>query len=300
VRARTPTAPPSMSVLAASAAVSILGFLLLGFVADLTLFGTLRHYRDQQVAYASFRKTLAEGTAPTGQLTAKGKLVAIGTPVALLDIPEISVHEVVFEGTAAGVLESGPGHRRDTVLPGQVGTSVVMGRQAAFGGPFGLLGRLRNGDLLTVTTGQGVNQYRVLDVRRAGDPLPGPLPAGHGRLTLITAAGRTLAPNGVLRVDADLLASCASAKVCAPVASTPSLVVGSSALTEAEGVMKGDASVWITLVLWTQALIVAAGAFVWLRMRWGRWQSWLVGIPVLGVIGIALGNDVAQLLPNLL
>ncbi|MCZ0981039.1 hypothetical protein O1L60_24275 [Streptomyces diastatochromogenes] len=30
---------------------------------------------------------------------------------------------------------SGPGHRRDTALPGQPGASVIMGRQWGYGSP---------------------------------------------------------------------------------------------------------------------------------------------------------------------
>src|SRR5450755_2163254 len=259
IRPATPVAPPSASFTVASVAVGILGAMLLGFVADVTLFGTLRHYRTQQVAYATFRKSLAQGTAPTGQLNDKGKLLAMGTPVAVLDIPGAAVHEVVFQGTTSGVLESGPGHLRDTVLPGQAGTSVIMGRQATYGGPFGRLSKLRNGDLFTATTSQGVSQFRVLDVRRAGDPLPGPLPTGHGRLLLMTADGPRLAPHGVGQVDADLLTVCTPARVCTPVAPTPQLVAGAATQGDAEGALKGDSSVWITAVLWTQALAVAAG-----------------------------------------
>jgi sortase A len=46
----------------------------------------------------------------------------------------------VVEGTASSDLLDGPGHLRSTVLPGQVGTSVVMGRAKTYGAPFGAIG----------------------------------------------------------------------------------------------------------------------------------------------------------------
>ncbi|MFD1273890.1 sortase domain-bontaining protein [Streptomyces kaempferi] len=69
------------------------------------------------------------------QTDQQGDLLAPGTPVALIDIPAAHLHQVVLEGTDSGVLTDGPGHRRDTPLPGQSGTSVLMGRAAAYGGP---------------------------------------------------------------------------------------------------------------------------------------------------------------------
>ncbi|WP_227025888.1 sortase domain-bontaining protein [Streptomyces fodineus] len=179
-------------------ALSILGALLLGFVLDVGPLGDLRHVRDRQVDYAALRSTLANGVAPVGGP------VGPGTPVALLDIPALHLREVVREGTTAEDLARGPGHRRDTVLPGQAGVSVVMGRQTTFGGPFLHLRELRPGDAFTVT-GQGKRTYRVLGLRRAGDPQPPALTAGHGRLTLITADGTPFMPRGILRVDADLV-----------------------------------------------------------------------------------------------
>jgi LPXTG-site transpeptidase (sortase) family protein len=95
--------------------------------------------------------------------------------MAVLEIPALDLHEVVFEGTTSGVLQDGPGHRRDTVFPGQEGTSVIMGRQATYGGPFGRLDVLQPGEPFTITTGQGAHTYHVTGVRREGDPQPPPL-----------------------------------------------------------------------------------------------------------------------------
>ncbi|HSV68182.1 MAG TPA: class E sortase [Mycobacteriales bacterium] len=275
-------------MLVASGAASLLA-LLLGFVTDLTVVGGLRHARDQQVRYAELRSDLANAVAPVGPADEAGTPYPPGTAMALLEIPAINLREVVVQGTTAGVLRGGPGHRRDTPLPGQAGTSVVLGRRAAYGGPFRRLDQLIPGDQVTVTTGQGVHAFKVIDVRRAGDPEPPGLPAGHGRLTLVTAAGSPYLPTGVLRVDADLMSAVQPSPPPRP----------APGLTGAEQTMAADPSVWVPLVLWGQALLAAA-ALVWARIRWGRWQVWVVGVPVPGALGVAVADQVAGLLPNLL
>ena len=275
----------------AGTAISILAVLMVGFATDLLLLGGVRHARDQQTQYAQFRSALANGVAPVGQADDKGNLYPLGTPVALVEIPEIGMREVVLEGTTPGVLRSGPGHRRDTALPGQAGTSVVMGRRAAYGGPFRHLDQLRVEDTFAVTTGQGQHTYRVTGIRRAGDPQPAPPTDGRGRLTMVTTTGSSLAPDGVLRVDADLTSE---------VQPAPARVLGSKSLPKSEQAMGTDRTVWVPIVLWGQALLLAAVALTWTRARWGRWQTWVVGVPVLAALGFAVADQAAGLLPNLL
>jgi multisubunit Na+/H+ antiporter MnhB subunit len=64
--------------------------------------------------------------------------------------------------------------------------------------------------------------------------------------------------------------------------------------------MSGDPSAWIPLVFWAQALLLVAIGVVWLRNRWGRWQTWVVSVPVLGFVGLGVAQQVAILLPNLM
>jgi LPXTG-site transpeptidase (sortase) family protein len=275
----------------AGTAVTLLAVLALGFAANLLVLGALRHNRDQQTSYAEFRYALANGLAPVGQLDQNGKLYPPGTPVALLVIPQIGLTEVVLEGTSAGVLRGGPGHLHETPLPGQAGVSVIMGRRSAYGGPFRHLDELRTGDTFTVTTGQGEQTYRVTAPRRAGDPQPAPPADGQGRLTLTTTDGSSLLPNGVLRVDADLTSD---------VQPAPARVADRIGTPPAERPMGTDRSVWVPLVFWAQGLLLAAVAVTWARWRWGRWQAWIVGVPVLAALGLAVADQAAGLLPNLI
>lgn len=269
----------------------ILGALCLGFLATLVVVSPVLHARDQEVIYSDFRYDLANALAPVGQVDLEGALLQPGDPVGVLIIPSIGVQEVVLEGTTSTVTQSGPGHKRDTVLPGQAGTSVIFGRQASYGGPFGDLERLEPGATITVITGQGEHQYAVIGVRRAGDPTLPPLEPGQGRLTLLTADGPRYMPTDLLRVDAMLMTD------AQPI---PSRVLGPASLDPAEGAMQGDPEALVPTLLWAQLLLIAAVGTVWLAIRWGRWQTWLVAVPVLLFVGISLANDAIRLLPNLI
>jgi sortase A len=270
--------------------LGIVAILTLSFLIELTVLGNLRHDRDQTRLAADFRVELAQGTAPVGPLDDANKVLATGTPVALLEIPSLGLREVVVEGTSSGTLMSGPGHRRDTPLPGQVGTSVIAGRRATYGGPFRSIKQLRAGDPITVVTGQGKHSFKVLDVRHAGDPVPSPLTRGQGRLTLVTTDGPALAPTDVLRVDAALVSEAQSRAAQLPSAAVPL----------ADALLAGDTSVLLNVVGWAILLVAAAVATVWTHYTTGLWQAWVIGLPVLVALGLSASDEIAALLPNLL
>ncbi|MFD0296879.1 sortase [Streptomyces sp. NPDC127061] len=289
--ASRPPARPGLAL--AGAVLCVLAAVLLGFAANLTVVGHLQHARDQQTGYAELRGQLALGTAPVGQRTYDNKPLAPGAPVALLRIPALGLREVVGEGTTSGILMSGPGHRRDTPMPGQAGTSVIMGRQWGYGSPFNGLSRLPAGSRIEVTTGQGRSVYEVSALRRSGDRLPAPAGA-RGRLTLMTAAGGPYTPAGVLYVDAELTT---------PVQPSPPRLVRLGWIGPAEEALGGESEeggAWLAVFLWSQALLAAALLTVWLHRVWGNWQTWITAGPVLAALGLATASAATRLLPNLL
>ena len=113
-------------------AILILAACLLGFTAWLAFLSKLHYDRAQHAAYDALRVGLAAGTAPVGptqvvnpnENNSPSELVPSGTPVAVLSIPRMGLRAVVLQGTTGSVLENGPGHLRDTQMPGQVGVSV--------------------------------------------------------------------------------------------------------------------------------------------------------------------------------
>lgn len=283
-----PIGPRLQLVRATLVLTFVLSFTLL---IQLVVVSSLQQAAAQARVFDSFRAELAKGTAPVGPTDSAGDQLAIGRPVAYLEIPTIGLKQVVGEGTTSGALFDGPGHRRDTPLPGQVGSSILYGRRAAFGGPFARIGELVEGDIITVTTGQGVFTFKVRGVRPEGAPVPEPPAADEGRLLLVTAAGRSFLPGGVLRVDAAL---------------DGTAVVGSarqmnaSGLPREEKVMEGDARTLWAFALWLQALIVLSLGVAWAWHRWGRAQTWIVFLPPLILVGLSASGEAARLLPNLL
>jgi LPXTG-site transpeptidase (sortase) family protein len=284
-----PTVPPARHL--ARGALLTLAALLLGITAQLLLVSHLQQRAAQQAAFDELRANLALGTAPVAQTDQDGHLLAPGTPVAIIAIPDLRLHQVVLEGTDSAVLADGPGHRRDTPMPGQAGTSVVMGRAGAYGAPFAGLTDLAPGTELTVTTGQGKATYRVLDTRRAGDPAPATVAAGKSRLVLVTATGPRFLPSGILRVDADLVSATFE---------TPAATIQAGTLPDAEQPLAARTGIPWPLVMWLQALALASAAAVWAWHRWGRHQTWIVFAPVVAVLGLQVAAQVTQLLPNLL
>jgi sortase A len=291
VAAVQPVPPLSPRLQMVRAVLVMVAVLCLVLLLHVTVLSSLQQQAAQRLAYADFRQQVANGQAVAGPSTEDGSLLELGAPVAHLEIPQLGLSEVVLEGTTSGVLFDGPGHRRDTPLPGQVGTSVVLGRRAAFGGPFGDLERLRAGDEIAVTTAQGRFVFRVLAVRRAGDPLPAPRPAGSSRLVLVTASGTPFLPNGIISVDADLDGTAVGG------AARP---FSAATLPDAERALSGDTSRLVVLLLWLQALFVCSLLFVVSWHRWGRAQTWLVIGPPLVVVALFVGDEVVRVLPNLM
>jgi len=284
---------------AVGSTLMILAGCALGFVVWVALFSKLHYDHAQDGAYDALRSELAQGTAPNGPthvinpnlVGSPSELVPFGSPVAVLTIPQIGLHAVVLQGTTSSVLEDGPGHLRDTAMPGQVGISVIMGRRAAYGGPFSKLSSLAPGDTFTVVTGQTVGQFTVLDLRRGGDPSPPPPAADQSRLILVTADGAPFAPSGLLYVDADLTSKPQPA---------PAMVLSPGDLSPSENAMGTEPQAWLPIVLWGQLLLLVTLGLSWLRFAWGRWQTWLVAVPVIGFIVLSVADEVTRLLPNVM
>jgi len=284
-------APLSPQVVLVRGSLMILAALLIAFAANVTVLSQVQHLVSQQLLVNQLREQLSAGTAPVSEGDFDDVLLADGAPLAVLDIPQIDVHEVIVEGTSGDTLKAGPGHRRDTVLPGQQGISVLMGRAAAFGGPFGRIQELAPGDSFTVRTGQGKQVFEVIGVRYAGDPTPASPKAGESRLMLQTARGPAFIPSGIAYVDAQLRSE---------VQASGQRQTTFTALPPQDKAMATDTSTVWALVFALQFLLVAQFAAVWAYRRIGAQKTWVVFVPV-GVLAVLyVNNQLTLLLPNLL
>lgn len=268
-----------------STSATMAALVTLWMALQLLVLGGVAQERSQSLLYDEFRAEVAAATASVGPVTEPG------APVALIQVPRLGLQQVVVEGTASGDLLAGPGHLRNTVLPGQAGASVVFGRAATYGSPFRDLDRLEPGDRIEVTVAQGRVAFTVRAVRRSGDPLPQPLAAGRARLTLVTAEGhgrlRAIAPGEALYVDAE-----ADSAFPAPSGLPPTV-------PESEKPMGTDTGVLPLLALDLALLLALTLGVIAARQRWSLVHVWVVATPLAIALAWVTTDGVMRLLPNL-
>lgn len=258
----------------------VLACTVLAFVLWLLVISSLSYDRSQQEIEREFTPALVDAVAPVNQP------VTPGAPVAVLEIPALGLRQVVVSGTGARQTVTGPGHLRTSAFPGQPGVSVILGRRASFGGPFGSIGTLERGDIITATTGQGVAEYEVVSNGVYDDDDAAAFIADGDALLLVTSAPALVAsqrlvvvaePNGEL-FDA-------GARVPQP------------PVTPAELGLSGDAGAAVGLLIWLEiAALVMVAAVVMMR-RWRRWPAWVIVTPVVAAVGWMVFDQVALLLP---
>jgi sortase A len=304
IRTRSaPTSPPRSSdgaMRSAGLALTLLALVILGFVGYLYFLSGLQEARAQTTLYATLRGQLSFALAPTGPTipghpASPPSLAANpGDPIAVLSIPAIGISNmVVVEGTSPENLTLGPGHLRDTPFPGQAGISVVFGRRATFGAPFGNLPQLSRGDVITTTTSQGEARYQVLAVSDSSKPVPfSEIP---NQLLLVTADSK-VAPAHYIEVEAKFL----NAIVAGTSQSTPFPESGYfPQVSAAEAALGRDFYALIPAMAWAIALAGAAVVGSFLAARWSRWPAWIAAVPVLAAVIWNLYQNLSALLPNL-
>jgi sortase A len=287
---QAPEAPGSLRALRAMVGVLVLAILFgAGFFVYLYGFSSISESHAQAAMFKNFVGQLAQATAPVGPTVenAAGAAVPVanGAPVAVLNIPQIGLRDVVVvNGTTSRELALGPGHVRDSVLPGQYGVSVIYGKVATFGAPFAHLMQLNRGDRFTATTGQGTATYQVESFGTSSDPAPAD---SVNRLILETASSG-FAPSYAVQVSADLV-------------SKPQPSPGDwPAITAQEGAMASDsADSLVSLTLWSQALLITVIIATVAANRWSRWPTYLCMAPVVLALTWCVYENLACLLPNL-
>lgn len=266
-------------VQAVGAGIMLLGAVVLGGYVYLYGLSGLSEQRSQSELYKTFAEQLGEATAPTG-----APAIGEGAPVAILGIPALGISDmVVVEGTTANDLTHGPGHLPDTVLPGQYGVSVIYGRNATFGAPFAHLMRLKRGDKISVTTGEGISTYLVESFGNSAIPAPDPT---ANRLVLVTAAATDF-PSSWVEVSADLSSAPESTPNSRP------------AISVQEQPLAGNPGALLPLVFWSQALLLISVAGSLAARFWSPWAALLCTAPAVIALLWTVYENVSLLLPNL-
>lgn len=261
----------------ASLSASLLALLFAGFCGYLFGLSHFQEQHSQSTMYKNFAGQLATAVAPVA-------VPADGVPVAILDMPTVHLtHAVVVEGTTGADLARGPGHLAGTVLPGQDGVTVLLGRHGTFGAPFAQLAGLRVGDKIQVTTGQGVFTYQVNAYGHGAHPVQD---QARDRMVLVTADSSWI-PTETVYVGARLVGQPAD---------TPGRV---GAVSAAGRPLATDPSALQPLQLWSLALLIVS-VLAGLGVRyWNRRAIYLVLSPVLFALVWTVYASTALYLPNL-
>jgi sortase A len=275
----TPRQVPQSAVLLrrTGAFVSAAFLFVFGFLVYLFGLSGVAEAHAQSTMFKAFEPELAQELAPVGPAKE-------GTPVAVLNIPEIGLNNaVVVEGTTSRDLTLGPGHVQASALPGEAGWSFIYGKVATFGAPFAHLMQLKKGDLITVATGQGVARYVVHSFGTSRYPA---VDDSANRLVLMTANSAGI-PTEAVQVSADLV-------------STPEANPGDwPAITAQDEYLASDTSSLVPLLLWSQALLFTMIAATVAAHRWSRWPTYLLAAPVVISVTICVYQNLAGLLPNI-
>jgi len=242
-----------------------------------------------------------------GEVTLVVARLGEGAPVGLIAIPRLDIDLIVVEGTSPARTMEGPGHLRGTPLPGQAGTSVLLGRRSTYGSPFSGIGQLTDGDDITMVTTQGAFVYRVDGeprVVRSGevDILE---PEEGNRLLLVTAdpqyqATDRLVVSAVLDGEPVAASSLLSSATSAGGDATTAAGAPAVELNVSELGRQGDGAAWALVLLWMQFLVVALLAARWLYRNWLKWPTWLVSTPVVLFVAVNLFTAVNLLFPSTL
>jgi sortase A len=128
------------------------------------------HGMDERIAFLAAREA---ASAPPG--------AALGT----LRIPAIGLRFELVQGTSEASLALGPGHYRETDLPGEGGTVAIAGHRTTYLAPFRDINQLAPGEPISLAMPYGTFTYLVQRTEIvAPDDWTIVRPAGYERLVL--------------------------------------------------------------------------------------------------------------------
>jgi len=230
-----------------------------------------------------FRRSLAAGTAAS-----PGGLPRVGQPVAVLTIPAIGLEKVVVEGTTPELLKDGPGHFRNTPLPGQFGNSVITARRTTYGKPFGNLDAIKIGDDIEVTTAEGTFRYVVTTTGTVtGGQTDVLASTGNSQLVLVTSDPPLIASGRV-----GVVAALQGDPLAAPV------LVHTVLLSPVESGLSGSYG-GLPLAVFFGVLLAAAIYIAWrLYHGWSHVATYLVTTPIILALMFAFFENLDRMLPG--
>ncbi|MCX6512747.1 MAG: sortase [Actinobacteria bacterium] len=233
------------------------------------------------------REMLNSFTSPAGAVPLSGKVPNDGTPTAVIRIPSLGLHQVVIQGTTATELTKGPGVLTQAARPGTIGNAVILGRRATSGAPFASIETLKRGARISLTTGLGHFNYKVVAVKHAKPGQLSPASPHSGRwLTLITADS-SVKPAGLVYARSKLMT--------APAASTRA----KTAPSKAELGLVGDPAALTPSLVWgiILALVLSLTFAAYRRLHRQLITVYLLTTPIVLAVALVLFSNLYRLLP---
>jgi sortase A len=217
------------------------------------------HARQSAMLEEKLASDLLNGLAPVSNP------IAVGEPIALIEVESRDLRAVVVEGSTARELSKASGHLIGSALPGQPGVSAVLGRSRNHGAEFANLDRVAVGDEITAITGQGVHTYKVIDVTTRSSRDMAAF-QGEGHMLILSTM---LDDSDRLVVRASLTSSVFPAGESANHTTT----------TEELGI-RGDTGSWGAAARWLflAALVAVLAPFILAQV--GRRVGWMIVVPI--------------------
>jgi sortase A len=93
-----------------------------------------------------------------------------GKLIGMIQIPSLSLNAPILEGTTTSVLDEGAGHLTTSVMPGEVGTSIIAAHNVTW---FNHVDQLKKGSPIQVQTNYGKFLFHVTETKivKTGDPV---------------------------------------------------------------------------------------------------------------------------------
>ena len=283
--------------------------------------GPLLQARDQRALMTKERAAINQAAIERyglGGVHLPTQAPQAGDPVGILAIPLLHLNQVVVEGTQSSQTVSGPGHVPGTAGLGQPGNSAIVGRNAAFGGPFAKLDQLRPGDKILTASVEGQSVYVVRSVRTvvlaepaatsgtgtastsqfsggsagtsptAGTVSPTVLygPTVHDQLTLVTSS--SIVPWN----------SSHALVVVARMVGKPFVPTPQGALSPSGYGNSGDSGAWSLLILTLIGLGLTAVGSIYIYRRSSTRSAYLLTTAPLLTFSVLAGLSLGRLLPG--
>jgi hypothetical protein len=248
---------------------------VLGFFVFEQLGTAWHEHRAQRHLSAQFAATEVSPRPPTSPVP--------GGPFGLLSVPRLGISgEAVVEGATIDRLRDGPAHDSLSRFPGQAGAVVLVGHRQSYGGPFGRLGDLRIGDVISLRTRTGLFAYRV-----NRDPK-----VLHSSLRLPSAAEVHASGGSSAYVGQALVLATGSGSGDAPLEVVVATLDQTSVATAQNATPANTGETILRTVPGQRAGLLLA--ILWLlvpilTIRWAPRLRGLLPLPVLSVFGVLVG-----------